>query len=234
MNAAKVNLTPVGQEVALKDKVFDALRQAIVAMDIYAVNEAPRLDERKLAEDLGVSRTPVREALSRLEQEGLVTNLPRRGSFVVRKSKTEIIEIIQVWAAVESMAARLATQHASEKNMLAFEQKTLNYQSGSQNGAQNGAQIDEYSENNIRFHQDIIELSGNVYLIDTAKRSFFHMHAIRASTIRHPDRTIQSVIDHSKIIEAITQRNTTLAESLVRDHALSLAEHVRQHANFLD
>ena len=89
-----VDIKPIQNDPALKDKVFDALRMAVVSMDIYSVKTAPRLDERKLAEQLGVSRTPVREALSRLEQEGIVQNIPRRGTFVVRKTKKEIIEII--------------------------------------------------------------------------------------------------------------------------------------------
>ena len=83
-------------------------------MDIYGGDEPPKLDERRLAEDLGVSRTPIREALSRLAQDGLVEMIPRRGTFVARKSKSEILEIISVWAALESMAARLATQNASD------------------------------------------------------------------------------------------------------------------------
>ena len=229
---AKVeDLVPVVQETVLKDRVFDALRQAIVAMDIYASKNPPKLDERKLAQQLGVSRTPVREALSRLEQEGLVVNVPRRGSFVVRKSRREIVEVIEVWAALESMAARLATEHASDADLQQFSVDAVSYASEQSDSP---AHIDEYSENNIRFHQSIIELSGNEFLISTAKRSFFHMRAIRASTIRDPERTLQSVIDHGRIIEALVSRDTDLVETLVREHALKLAEHVRLHVDFLE
>ena len=98
-------------------KVYDALKQAITAMDIYEGSEEPRLDERQLSEQLGVSRTPVREALFRLEQEGFVRIVPRRGVFVARKTKLEILEMITVWAALESMAARLITEHASDEEI---------------------------------------------------------------------------------------------------------------------
>ena len=91
-----ITLIPVTQDEGLKDKVFEALREAVVSIDLYADKVPPKLDERKLAQDLGVSRTPVREALSRLEQEGLVKNIPRRGTFVVRKTRSEIIQVIQV------------------------------------------------------------------------------------------------------------------------------------------
>src|SRR6185369_7754589 len=76
-----------------------------------------RLDERQLAQDFGISRTPVREAMAQLEREGFVRSVPRRGVYVVRKTKSEVIEMIQAWAALESMAARLITQHASDADI---------------------------------------------------------------------------------------------------------------------
>lgn len=82
MAATPLQLRPVRSRAALKDKVYQALREAIMSMDVYAGDEPPKLDERSLAEDLGVSRTPVREAISRLEQAGLVRTIPRRGIFV--------------------------------------------------------------------------------------------------------------------------------------------------------
>lgn len=227
----RISLVKVPADTGLKDQVYQQLRTAVVSMDIYASRVAPKLDERALAEELGVSRTPVREALSRLEQEGLVRNIPRRGTFVVRKTKQEIVEIIEVWAALESMAARLVTENASEVELEIFHQNSNRMQSTPDTA---DSYIDEYSENNIRFHQSIIELSKNQYLIDTARRSFVHMQAIRSSTIRHPARTLQSVTDHRRIIEAIVKRDTTRAELLVREHALKLAQHVKEHVDFLD
>jgi len=223
-----ISLAPVIQDEGLKDKVFEALRDAVVSIDLYAGREPPRLDERKLAEDLGVSRTPVREALSKLEQEGLVRNIPRRGTFVVRKTRSEIIQVIQVWAALESMAARLVTESATDKDLNQFRQECEPYFTDD-----GDAPIDEYSEQNIKFHQKIIELSGNAYLLDTARRSFNQMYAIRAATIKHRDRKLQSVIDHRLIIDALVSRKTEVAEILVREHALKLAEHVRLNVDFL-
>jgi len=226
-----IQIEPLQSDPGLKDRVFDALRNAVISMDIYSVKEVPKLDERKLGQMLGVSRTPVREALSRLEQEGLVKNIPRRGTFVVRKTKREIVEIIQVWASLESMAARLATIHATEKELEAFRVRCDGYQVDK---SMDGARIDEYSESNIKFHQDIICLSKNEFLIATAQRSFAHMHSIRASTIKDPDRTVQSVIDHIRIIDALLARKTATVEKLVREHALKLAEHVEKHIDYLD
>jgi DNA-binding GntR family transcriptional regulator len=225
-----IPLAPLGVSFVLKDKVYNALRDAIAEMDIYMEAEPPRLDERSLAERLGVSRTPVREALSRLEQEGLVRTIPRRGAFVVRKSKAEILEMIYAWAALESMAARLVTENASDDELRELHSFLDPYN----DSAEARAHIDEYSETNIRFHQKIIKLSKSELLIDLTKNLFVHMKSIRARTIKERDRTSQSIIDHARIIEALENRQTELAEKLVRDHALALADHVRKFVDYLD
>src|SRR5258706_12960558 len=93
-------------------EAYAALKRAITAIDIYDHPDEVRLDERALSADLGGSRTPIREAMTLLEQEGFVRTLPRRGIYVVRKSKREIVEIITVMAALESMAARLVALDA--------------------------------------------------------------------------------------------------------------------------
>src|SRR6516165_5552691 len=82
-----------------RKEAYVALKRAIMAMDIYAHREGIRLDERRLSDGLGVSRTPIREAMTLLEQEGFVRTRPRRGIFVVRKTKREIVEMITVMAA---------------------------------------------------------------------------------------------------------------------------------------
>ena len=105
MEVARPVVEPIAFLTSLKEQTYEALKRAIMSMNIYEMSEAPKLDERHLAAGLGVSRTPVREALARLEQEGLVQTIPRRGVFVVRKTKQEIIEIVTAWAALESMAA---------------------------------------------------------------------------------------------------------------------------------
>jgi DNA-binding GntR family transcriptional regulator len=228
MLAPDLKLRPVESNVALKDKVYEALKSAITSMEIYTGEEPPRLDERRLGEELGVSRTPVREALARLEHEGLVETLPRRGVFVVRKSKAELIEIVHVWAALEGMAARLATERAEDGEIA--ELRNLFSVSGN-GGAQ--ANIDEYSDKNIRFHQAIIRLAKSSMLSELTDALFVHMRAIRAKTIGERDRASRSIIDHIHIIDAIEARDAGLAERLVREHSFGLAEHIRQYVHNL-
>jgi DNA-binding GntR family transcriptional regulator len=137
-------IVPLEQSKGLKTRVYEALRELIGHMDIYHSKDLIRLDERLLAEQLGVSRTPVREAISRLEQEGLVQNIARRGSFVIRKTKLEILDIVDVWAALESMSARLATSRASDEEIAELRSNFATF-----DGDDARAHIDEYSDTNI-------------------------------------------------------------------------------------
>ncbi|TLY56413.1 MAG: GntR family transcriptional regulator, partial [Gammaproteobacteria bacterium] len=92
--AGQLALAPLNSR-SLRDQAYALLKDAIANTDIYSERQPLRLDERELVKALGVSRTPVREALSILEQEGFVRTVPRRGIFIVRRSKREIIEMIQ-------------------------------------------------------------------------------------------------------------------------------------------
>jgi DNA-binding GntR family transcriptional regulator len=110
----KLVLERFAPEETFKTKVYAALKHAIINMDIYGTREPTWIDERQLSEKLGVSRTPVREAVAMLEQEGFVKSLPRRGIMVLKKTKNEVVEMIQAWAALESMAVRLAVQRTTD------------------------------------------------------------------------------------------------------------------------
>lgn len=214
---------------SLKDKVYDALKQAIMSMNIYASREELRLDERELAHGLGVSRTPIREAITRLEQEGFVRVAQRKGVFVVRKTKREILDMIVAWAALESMAARLITLHAQDEEI-----NTLRTLFGTFGNDRVEARIDEYSDTNILFHQKILQMSQNELINQMADNLFAHMRSIRHQTIGEDNRAERSIIDHMHIIEALESRNTDLAERLVRQHSLDLAAHVEKNVHYLD
>jgi len=222
-------LEPIDAKPRLKNQAYTALKNVIVAMDIYKSRAEIRLDERKLAADLGISRTPVREALSQLEREGFVRSVPRRGIYVARKTRSEVIELIAAWAALESMAARLATQNASDEDIAGLRKMFATFE-----GGEVQAKLDEYSEVNIEFHQAIIRMSRNRVLIDLAENLFTHMRMIRRKTIGEMDRADRSITDHMNIIEALEARDTGRAEELVRNHALGLAEHVERYADYLD
>jgi len=227
--AAQPVLMALADNPSFKSKAYTALKNAIVALDIYRSRDDIRLDERKLAQDFGISRTPVREAMAQLESEGFVRMVPRRGIYVVRKTKREVIEMITVWAALESMAARLMTEVATQDEIADLRRMFATFENGKLR-----AHLDEYSDVNIEFHQTIIRLSRNAVLVGLAENLFTHMRMIRRKTIGEKDRADRSIRDHMSIIEALERRDTTRAEELVRDHALGLANHVARYADYLD
>jgi DNA-binding GntR family transcriptional regulator len=244
----RLRIEPLDLGLGLRKRACDAIKRAIMDMDIYGRPGEIRLDERQLSEDLGVSRTPIREALSVLEQEGFVRSIPRRGIVVVRKSKREIVEMITVWAAIESMAARIAATLArspaderpagelptSERRdevhagiaelaglMDAFEEDPSGH-------------LTEYSDANMAFHKAIIRLGGIELMSSLTDTLFVHMRAVRAVTMTQDNRAQRSVADHRAIIAALQAGDPDRAERLVRDHTLGLAEHVERHGDFLD
>jgi DNA-binding GntR family transcriptional regulator len=222
-------VNPIATPESFKRRAYTALKDVIAGMDVYRSRSDIRLDERRLAQDFGISRTPVREAMAQLEREGFVRSVPRRGVYVVRKTKREVIEMITAWAALESMAARLITASASDQAIASLRRMFATFEDGKV-----AAKLDEYSEVNIEFHQAIIRMSQNRVLIDLAENLFTHMRMIRRKTIGEQDRADRSIRDHMNIIEALEARDTARAEELVRAHALGLADHVARYADYLD
>ena len=224
-----LELAPLNTNVSFRDQAYAALKKAIMDADIYAHPDEIRLDERELIKALGVSRTPIREAMTLLEQEGFLRTEPRRGVFIIRKTKRQVIEMIEMWAALESMAARLATVNASDAEIGALRQMFGEFAHSAPS-----EHIEEYSDANIAFHQAIIRLSGSHLMGKTIDNLFIHMRAIRRMTISQSDRASRSIVDHMRIIEALERRDTELAERLVRQHSLDLAAHVEKYCDFLD
>ncbi|MGK7651593.1 GntR family transcriptional regulator [Roseovarius sp. B08] len=223
-----MKLKPVPSNFTLKDHVYEMLRTAITEMNIYDAATDLRLDERNLAEQLGVSRTPLREAVARLERDGLVEVQPRKGVFVQRKSLADILDMIVAWAALESMAARLACEYATDREIASLRTIAAKYNDEIAN-----TRISEYSDDNIRFHQRILEISRCTLLRTMADGLFLHMNAVRVRAMGEGNRVRRSVVDHAEIIEAIEARDAALSERLVREHTMRLHTHVnRTWSNF--
>ena len=226
MSGNILKIQPIKENISLNARIYDELKTAIVTMNIYDDDTELRLDERTLSEQFGISRTPLREAMARLDQEGLVRIEPRRGIYIKRKTKQEILDMITVWAALESMAARLITIEASDDEIATMRSRLSVY-----DAEQVTKHIDEYSETNISFHQAVIALSKCPLIDEITDRLFMHVRAIRARTIFEEDRAKRSIEDHLGIVEALEARDTERAERLVREHTLKLRDHVARHVN---
>src|ERR1700676_943784 len=189
-SATPLALAPLNA-TSLRDQAYMLLKNAIADTDIYDPQQELRLDERQLTTALGVSRTPIREALSLLEQEGFIRTVPRRGIYIIRKSKREMIEMIQMWAALESMAARLATLNASNAEIAKLRHIFDEFQNSPPS-----EHLDEYSDANIAFHQMIVRLGGSQLIADATKNLFLHVRAIPKLTISQDNRAAPSILIH--------------------------------------
>lgn len=221
-----LKIRPLPETASLSQRIYDQLRRAITDMDIYNPDAELRFDERSLSERFGASRTPLREALTRLDQEGLVRILPRRGIEIVRKTKPEILEMITVWAALESMAARLACDVATDAELT--ELQTL---VGAYDSTRVQQHMSEYSDDNIRFHELIIRLARNDLIAEMTSGLFRHVRAIRRRTIYEHDRAERSVRDHADIAASLIARDGDRASRLVREHTMKLRTHVDSHVD---
>jgi len=226
---SRLSLPRLDADLSLPDRAYDALKRAIMAMPIYDSREDLRLDERGLAHDLGISRTPVREALLRLQHEGLVRTQPRRGVYVVRKSKAEIIEVVIASAALEGAAGRLAAVRATDAQIASVRQY---FNDVITSPARLDAQ--QYSLVNLQFHQYIVDLAQSEMLSGLVELLKVHMRAIRARTMRDGDRMNRSPLEHLHIVEALESRNGEALEHHVRQHGLNLAHHLDQFVDYLD
>jgi len=225
--STRLALSRLDANDSFRAQAYLALKQAISAMDLYDHPGEIRLDERQLCRDLGVSRTPIREALTVLEQEGFVLTLPRRGIFVRRRTRRQIVEMVQVWAALESMSARLAATRATDAEIASLRGLFSGFE------GRPAAEIEGYSDANIAFHRAIVQLGGNRLIIARTADLFLQIDAIRRRTIREDDRADRSIQDHLRIIEALERRDADLAARLDRDHTLGLAEHIERNCHFL-
>ena len=217
----QLNLKPVDGSFSLKEHIYEVLKTSIMELDVYDPEANLRMDERTLADQLGISRTPIREAIMRLEQEGFVEIQARRGVFIKRKTRAEILEMITVWAALESMAARLACKVASDTEIAGLRQLAARFTKDKAK-----ANISEYSEANIEFHLTILGLSKCGMLQDIAQGLFTHLKAVRRKGMADTTRADRSVVDHMNIIEAIEERHADLASELVREHTLRLHDYI--------
>jgi DNA-binding GntR family transcriptional regulator len=224
----RLKIEPLHVSAGLRGRACEAIKRAITEMDIYGRPGDIRLEERQLSRDLGISRTPVREALSVLEQEGFVRTLPRRGIYVVRKTRRQVIEMIVVWAAIESLAARFAAERASEADLRRLRHLF------DEIGDNPSAHLSEYSQANMAFHRAIIGMGGCNLMSELTDSLFIHMRAVRAVTMGQDNRAERSIVDHMNIIAALESHDADLSERLVREHTLGLADHVEKHGAFLD
>lgn len=211
----------------MSERAYESIKESILKIDVTKVKDEERIDERGLSESLGISRTPLREAINRLVIEGFLKVVPRKGVYVVKKSKKEIIEILLVRAVLEGMAARLATKNVTEDEIQKMKELFSPFGESS-----SGGQFIKYSDANIVFHELVLRTSQCDKLIELAGNIFDHIRWIRFRTIVYEDRFPKMQKEHLHIIEAFEKRNPDLAERRMRAHIEGLAQYIEEKIHF--
>jgi len=194
----------------LREIVFETLREAIIQ---GRLEPGERLMEIQLAEEMGVSRTPVREAIRKLELEGFVVMVPRKGAYVAGVSVKDIVDVFEVRAALEGLAAGLAAERATVEELEEMERAVLQIHEVS-----NGNNLNTLVERDTNFHELIFKASRNQRLVQIVIHLKEQIQRFRTTSLALPGRGKHAVEEHKNILEAISSRNVELAGNLAREH----------------
>ncbi|USD62463.1 GntR family transcriptional regulator [Vibrio sp. SCSIO 43140] len=170
-----------------------------------------RVREIEVAEMLGISRTPVRDAIRRLESDGLLIHLPRQGAVIKQLDQKEVIELYEVREVLEGTAARYAARHASEIELAELE----DFNDIMLSNAKDPIKV---AEANRLFHQALYRAGNNRYLIDALNSLSNALTLLGGTTLQEGERTQTAYQEHQAIIDAIRQRDGDKAEQAARHH----------------
>lgn len=208
----------------LRELVFESLREAIINGDL---KPGERLMEIQLAEELGVSRTPVREAIRKLELEGLVLMIPRKGAYVAKISMKDIAEVFEIRGALEGLAAGLAAERITDEELDDLERILVKIaESTDKDDVQAVIELDTV------FHEKLYRASRNERLFQLVNNLREQIQRFRKTSLSQPGRLKFALEEHKKIVEAVALRDVELAQNLAYEHIESaeniLMEAIRQ------
>jgi DNA-binding GntR family transcriptional regulator len=194
----------------LREIVFEAIREAIIRGDL---KQGERLMETQLAEEMGVSRTPVREAIRKLELEGLVVMVPRKGAYVAGLSLKDIIDVFEIRSALEALAGALAAERITDNELEELERfLVLIGECAEKNDIQQFVDLD------TRFHDLLFQATRNSRLLQMINNLRDQIQRFRETSLAYPGRLKRAFEEHKKIVEALSERNSELVASLAREH----------------
>lgn len=194
----------------LREIVFETLRDAIIKQ---VLKPGERMMEIQLAEELGVSRTPVREAIRKLELEGFVVMIPRKGAYVADISLRDITEVFEIRGALEALAAGLACERITEEELEELERHlVIEAEYTEKQLLENLIDID------TEFHDILYGASRNSRLVGFLNNIREQILRFRKTSFTNPGRVTKALEEHKKLVEAIAARDVTLAQQLALEH----------------
>ena len=193
---------------ALYEEVAEQLRQRIFQRELQP---GSWIDEVKIAQEFGISRTPLREALKVLAAEGLVTMKVRRGAYVTEVSETDLADVYHLLSLLESDAAGVVAQKASDEEVRELQQLHKELEASQNNR-------DRFFALNERFHMRLLEIAGNRWRDQLVADLRKVMKLNRHNSLLKAGRVRESMLEHRAIMEAITRRDAKLATKRMHDH----------------
>jgi DNA-binding GntR family transcriptional regulator len=205
-------IRPVGKPRSVGEAVYDALKAAITKGDLPP---GQRLVERQLSLQLRTSRIPIREAIKKLEKDGLLEKLPKRGFVVKSVTEAEIVETFGIRAVLESYAAYLATERLTDVLMKRLEDSIQIYRDAL---AKND--LDRMMTANAQFHETIYKASGSEKLHTLINNFRDYISRYRKTLLTTHEFAKESLEDHVRMLDAMKERDKEKVDELVRKHIL--------------
>lgn len=199
----------------LRDVVFNTLREAILKGDL---KPGERLMELQLASQLGVSRTPIREAIRMLEQEGLAVTMPRKGAEVAKMTLKGMEDVLEIRAALDELASQLACERMTEAQMECLQARKVDFEKSLATG-----KVKAIAEADVNFHDVIYEATGNPKLVNMLNNLREQIYRYRVEYLKDEKNYPKLIEEHEAIYQALVNRNKDAART-------SIAEHVENQA----
>lgn len=210
------SLSPVGEQVSLEKRTYDAIKGAILG---FTLKPGDALIETDLALQLGISKTPVRDALLRLEKEGLVEKIPFKGSYVAEITKELFIQLFQIRATLEGLAAGLATPFLSEEDIRTCESAILEHRNALQNG-----NIEAAAKYNKNFHHAVLCRCTNRHLLEILSNLDDNIQRFRLMSNYQRGVILKSVQEHEAILDAIRRKSPDDVEKAMKVHLTNVID----------
>jgi len=207
------SLSPLDDTPSLDKLAYQKIKQAILSFQ-FLPNQ--NLVEGELAAQLGISKTPVRDALLRLEREGLVSRLPYKGTFVSDINKQDMVNIFEIRIVLEGLAMRLAADHLTEKDFRHLDRLINDHAD-----ALSEKDYEHASALNGLFHSGIVQKCGNDHLVQMLTNLDDHLKRYRLLSVTQGIRVDKSVPEHRQILDALRAGDANKAEAAMKEHLTS-------------
>lgn len=204
----------------LRDVVFNTLREAILKGDL---KPGERLMELQLAAQLGVSRTPIREAIRMLEQEGLAVTVPRKGAEVAKMTLKGMEDVLEIREALDILACQLACDRITEEQLASLAEKKKAFEDSLKSG-----NVRAIAETDVAFHDVIYDATNNPKLVNMLNNLREQIYRYRVEYLKNADNYPKLIEEHNEIFDSLANRNQEHATSSIREHVKNQAIAVKE------